>query len=85
MISGRLMREDLTNWKKSMTCSEFTLSNMAWIQMNAPVLPIPSLAERERGVRGSHGTEVDILAEDSDRFVLCVPLQFVEVSDQLQQ
>ena len=46
----------LMNWKKSTTLSEFTLSNMAWIQMKAPVLPIPSLDRRYR-VSVTHVTE----------------------------
>ena len=36
------------NWKKSTTPSVFILSSMAWIHMNVPVRPIPSLKRGER-------------------------------------
>ena len=72
------MREDLINWKKSTMCSEFTLSNMACIQMNAPVRPIPSLYV-EREDKGSINKSEDILAHDCDWHVSSVPLDFVEL------
>ncbi len=45
------------NWKKSTTPSVFTLSSWAWMQMKAPVRPMPSL---QGGIewcsQSSHGT-----------------------------
>lgn len=37
------IRADLIDWKKSTTPSVFNLSNWAWMHMNVPVRPTPSL------------------------------------------
>ena len=85
-MSGRLILEDLINWKKSTTPSVFILSNMAWMVTNTPVRPIPSLDTDTTGER-----EIDltyfysyILAHDSDGSILSRPLQFSEVVDELE-
>ena len=42
------MRADLMDWKKSTTPSVFSRSNWAWMQMNVPVRPTPSLCKENQ-------------------------------------
>ena len=48
------IRADLMNWKKSTTPSVFSRSNWAWMQMNVPVRPIPSLHTKKSNIRTTY-------------------------------
>ena len=78
----RCILEDLIKWKTSSTPSALIRSCCAWRHINAPVLPWPSLEERERekvNLLIHVPYSLHLLAHDSDRFISSVALNFVKI------
>ena len=80
------MRADFTNWKKSTTPSVFSRSNWAWILMNVPVRPIPSLGQvSQRIYHHLWIASSDLLAHDSYWPVAWPHLHLVDIIHQLNE